>query len=133
MLKIFIGYDERQPIAYHVLHQSIIAKASEPVSITPLILSTLPLNRPGGLTPFTWSRFLVPWLCDYQGWALFLDIDMLLKDDIAKLFAMKDEQYTVMVSKNELKFEWASAILFNCEKCTMLTPRYVEGTKDPLH
>lgn len=131
MLRIFIGYDQRQPVAYNVLQQSILRHSSKPVAITPLVLGQLPLKRQG-LTPFTFSRFLVPYLCNYQGWGLFLDIDMLLRDDVSKLFDMANDNYAVMVSKNKLQFEWASAILFNCEKNKKLTPEYVE-TADKLH
>jgi len=77
VFKIFIGYDERQAVSYTTLQHSILETASGPVSVTPLILSTLPITR-RGLTPFTFSRFLVPWLCNYQGHALFLDADMFL-------------------------------------------------------
>ena len=35
-LKIFIGYDSREKIAFHVLSHSIITKATIPVSITPI-------------------------------------------------------------------------------------------------
>lgn len=132
MLRCFIGYDPRQPVSYNVLHQSIIVRCSRPIAITPLIIQTLPLRRVG-LTPFTYTRFLVPWLCNYQGWALFLDIDMLLLDDISKLFDLADDRYAVMVSKNEKhRFEWASAMLFNCAKCRILTPEYIEKA-DALH
>jgi lipopolysaccharide biosynthesis glycosyltransferase len=125
VLKVFIGFDPRQPIAYTVLNMSIVKRSSKPVSITPLIIEQLPIERTG-LTTFTFSRFLVPYLCNYEGWALFLDADMLVQEDIADLFAMADDKYAVMVSKNELKFEWASAVLFNCAKCKILTPEYVE-------
>lgn len=133
MLKIFIGFDQRQPIAYTVLAHSILDKSTKPVSITALCLNQLPLQR-RGLTPFTFSRFLVPYLCDYQGWALFLDIDMLVNDDISKLFDLNNEIYAVMVSKNKVKFEWASAMLFNCAHPhnAVLTPDYIEKAND-LH
>ena len=126
MLKVFIGYDERQPISYQVLHYSILKYASVPVSITPLVLNTLPIKRVG-LTPFTYSRFLVPLLCDYQGSALFLDADMLLTDDIKKLFDHFDPECDVSVVKNTKRFEWASVMLFNNEKCKVLTPEYIEN------
>jgi hypothetical protein len=126
MLRVFIGYDNRQPISYNVLQQSIFTRSSRPVSITPLVISQLPMKRMG-LTPFTYSRFLVPWLCDYKGIALFLDIDMLVLDDIAKLFELHDPRYAVRVSKNEKRFEWASAMLFNCDKCRILTPEYIDN------
>ena len=128
MNRIFIGYDHRQPISYNVLQSSIIRRTTEPVSISPLILNTLPITRQG-LTPFTFSRFMVPYLCNYEGWALFLDIDMLVLSDISELFKCADDKYSVMVSKNEHKFEWASAILFNCSKCKELTPDYVQTAK----
>lgn len=126
ILRIFIGFDPRQAISLNVLQSSIYNKCSKPVAITPLVLPTLPIQREG-LTPFTYSRFLVPYLCDYKGWALFLDADMILTADIAQLFALADDKYGAMVVKNELKFEWASAILFNCAKCTMLTPEFIES------
>lgn len=131
MLRVFIGYDPRQPVSFTALSQSIIANTSKPVSITPLILETLPIERQG-LTPFTFSRFLVPWLCGYKGWALFLDIDMVVQGDLSELFGLADNRYAVMVSKNKMKFEWASAMLFNCPKCKVLTPEYVEAGEN-LH
>jgi len=126
-LRIFIGYDERQPVSYNVLQQSIVARSSKPVAITPLVLSTLPLTR-RGLTPFTFSRFLVPWLCGYRGWALFLDLDMLVLGDIAELFGYIDDDKAVVVCKEQQRFEWASAILFNCghPANAILTPDYVQ-------
>jgi hypothetical protein len=133
MLRIFIGYDHRQPISYNVLQQSIFRNSSKPVAITALKINQLPIKREG-LTPFTFSRFLVPYLCDYKGWALFLDIDILVKGDIAELFNLVDDKYAIMVSKNKLRFEWASVMLFNCghESNKVLTPEYVEKA-DRLH
>lgn len=130
-LRIFIGYDPRQPVSFNVLQQSIIVRSSKPVAITPLIIQTLPFKRTG-LTPFTYTRFLVPYLCDYQGWALFLDADIILRDDISQLFDLRDDKYAVMVSKNQHKFEWASVMLFNCERNTILTPEYCDKA-DALH
>ena len=127
-LPVFIGYDHRQAVAYNVLQFSILRRASQPVAIHPLLLPSLPLTRQG-LTPFTFSRFLVPWLMDFKGWALFLDIDILVLGDIGELFAMANDDYAAMVVKNEKKFEWASMILFNCSHPAnrVLTPDYVES------
>lgn len=131
MLKVFIGYDYRQPISYTIAQHSLFTRSTKPVSITPLVLEQLPLERQG-LTPFTFSRFLVPYLCDYKGFALFVDIDVLFTGDVAKLFELADSNYAVQVVKNEKRFEWASVMLFNCEKCTILTPEYIEEAKE-LH
>lgn len=133
MNRIFIGYDPRQPVSYTVLQHSITKYARTPVAISPIVLPTLPLTRVG-LTPFTFSRFLVPWLCDFEGYALFLDIDMLVLADIGLLFADADPDCAVMVSKNKLRFEWTSVVLFNCAHpdCRKLTPEYVQ-TAPGLH
>lgn len=128
-LPIAIGYDHRQPVSFTTLTHSIIRHASKPVAITPLVLPTLALRR-AGLTPFTFSRFMVPRLMGYDGWALFLDIDMMFRADPAELFALADDKYAVMVVKNPnpgLAFERASMMLFNCRKCAVLTPEYVEA------
>lgn len=127
MLRVFIGFDERQPLSYTVLQHSLLWRASKPVTISPLVLRTLPITR-RGLTPFTFSRFLVPWLCDYKGWALFLDLDMLVLGDISELFSYQDDSKAVVVCKDQQRFEWASAILFNCGHPAnkVLTPDYIE-------
>lgn len=145
MLRIFIGHDPRQPVSTQVLMHSLYARSSQPLAITPLRIENMPIKREG-LTPFTYSRFLVPWLCNYEGWALFLDADMLCLGDIAELFlyklpnhkgikgdeaiplsALTPELPTVMVVKNPQRYEWASLILFNCNACSMLTPEFVNN------
>jgi hypothetical protein len=123
MLRVFIGSDPRQPVSYSVLQHSISVRSSKPVSITRLQLNQLPLDRVG-LTEFTYSRFLVPYLCGYKGLALFLDADMLCLDDISKLFDMKDST-AIQVVKNKESFEWASLMLFDCSKCWKLTPESI--------
>lgn len=124
-LRVFIGADPRQPISANVLAHSINTRSSEPVAITMLRLNQLPLDRTG-LTEFTYSRFLVPWLCDYKGVALFVDADMLCLGDIADLFEYaKDEKSGVYVVKNKQKFEWPSLMLFNCNQCWKLTPEAI--------
>lgn len=128
--RIFIGYDKRIPLAYNVLQHSIVRHASGPVSITPLILSTLKQFDRTGLTEFTFSRYLVPWLCDYEGMALFLDSDMVVQDDIYKLFDVaEDNAHAVYVVKSKHRFEWPSVMLFNCKQCTKLNPAYITEGK----
>ena len=103
--------------------------AKRPVSITPLILSQLPIKR-RGLTEFTYSRFLVPWLCGYQGQALFLDADMVVKGDIGELFFPFEADVAMMIEQAE--FEWASLMMFNCERCTLLTPEFIDTRTNVL-
>lgn len=130
MIRVFIGYDARQPVAFHVAAQSIINHCSEPVSITPLKIESLPIKRVG-LTPFTYSRFLVPWLCDYQGRAVFMDSDFLCRADIAPLFgpevsSMSDVSF---VAHQARRFERASMMVFNNYLLKQLTPDYVQTAK----
>ena len=126
-----IGYDHRQPVSFHVLTHSLLKRSSRPLAITPLVMGQLGLRRVG-LTPFTFSQFLVPELMKYEGWAVFMDIDMMARADVAELMALADDRYAVMVSKNELRFEWTSLMLMNCRKCSALSFDYVEDT-DGLH
>lgn len=124
-MRVFIGYDPRQPVAASVLAHSIAERSSQPVQIIQLRLKQLPIKR-RGLTDFTYSRFLVPYLCGFRGKALFLDADMLCLGDIAELFAYSDPDHAVRVVKGKQRFEWASLMLFNNERCRALTPEHVE-------
>jgi lipopolysaccharide biosynthesis glycosyltransferase len=129
MLRIFVGHDPLQPVSTTVLVHSIISRASKPVCVTPLSLKTLPIKR-RGLTEFTYSRFLVPYLCDYQGWSLFLDTDMLVLEDIAKLFELADDRHTIQLVKNKLRLD---LILFNNAKCRELRPAVIDDmSRDPF-
>lgn len=128
MLKIFIGFDPRQPVAFQVLAHSIYRRSSVPVSITPLVINCLPISR-RGLTEFTYSRYLVPWLCDYSGSALFMDADMLCLGDVAELAQYNDDKSSVLVVKNPRRFEWPSLMLFNNEHCQKLTPEYIDDVR----
>jgi hypothetical protein len=130
-LRVFIGYDERQPLAFTVLSHSIARHSSVPVSITPLILPQLPIKR-RGLTSFTYSRFLVPFLCGYRGVGLFLDADMVVTSDIKNLFGQSISQMAVHVMQEQPKFEWASAMLFNNYICKNLTPEFVDDESNKL-
>ena len=131
-MRIFIGYDPRQIVSYNVLHNSIIRRASKPVSITPLILETLPIKKQG-LTPFTYSRFLCPWLCKYQGVSAFLDADILAMGDICNIEAFVNPNADVSIVQHSRKFEWSSVMIFNNARCTNLTPEYIEGPKNPMN
>lgn len=149
MIRVFIGFDEREAVAFSVLSRSINHRASEPVAIAPVALSQLEgaYRRPRDplqSTDFSFSRFLTPWLCDYRGWAVFMDCDMLVLEDIAELWKLRDDRFAVQVVKHhhvpkeETKFlgakqtkygkkNWSSVMLMNCERCTALTPEYVNA------
>lgn len=138
MLRIFIGFDPCETIAFHVLVNSIMRRASVPVQIMPLVLSYLPMltraHEPDQSTAFSFSRYLVPWLCGYEGQAVFMDCDMLVRCDIAELFKEADPDAEVSVVKHSYvpkdarKFldkpqtsydrkNWSSVMVFNTERC----------------
>ena len=106
MLKIFIGYDQREAVAYHTLCNSILRQSSVAVSMTPLYLPNLKdvFNKPIDArqsNSFSYSRFLVPHLCGYEGYALYLDCDMLLLGDVNELFDnYANEDFAVSVVKH---------------------------------
>tara|TARA_R110002050_G_scaffold90252_2_gene189978 strand:- start:178 stop:873 length:696 start_codon:yes stop_codon:yes gene_type:complete len=137
MNNIFIGYDTRQDISYQVCEHSI-QRYNKDVEIYPLVQNNL---REGNLywrdvdklgsTEFTFTRFLVPHLMDYKGWALFCDSDFLFLDDVQQLFDKADDKYAVMCVKHDYtpvrtvkmdiqeqhlypRKNWSSLVLWNC-------------------
>lgn len=134
MLKIFVGFDERQRVSFTTLATSIFETASRPVSVSPLVLRTLPITR-RGLTPFTFSRFLVPWLCDFQGAAIFMDADMLLASDISELEHLISDDIAVSVVQSLETYEQTSFMLLNCAHPShrKLTPEFIQETDMGLH
>ena len=147
MIPIFIGYDSKVKIAYHVLTESILRNSSTPITISPINLNNLKniytrKQDPLASTEFSFSRFLVPHLMNYNGWAIFMDSDMVMLSDITKLLNLRNEKYAVQVCKHDYtpssknkflgnnqtiyaKKNWSSLMLMNCSKCKTLTPEYV--------
>lgn len=148
-LRVYIGFDAREDRAYHVAEKSLLRRSTAPVCVTPLDIRRfeangllrrptdlrgqrydLPSNAPAS-TEFAISRFLVPLLA-HQGWALFVDGDVVFLDNVADLFAHADPQYAVMCVKHGaipgggMKMDgqiqtqyprknWSSVILWNCD------------------
>lgn len=125
-MKCYIGYDPRQPLAFTVAAHTIWKYASKPVEIIRLQLNQLPITR-RGLTEFTYSRFLCPWLSNYEGYSLFVDADMMCLHDIHQLQALdRMAEVSVVMHQGQRQFERASLMLFNCKRCKILTPDYIE-------
>jgi len=150
-LKVCIGYDHREAIAYHVLAHSILRRATQPVSIQPIILSQLAdiwtrERSPQQSTDFTYSRFLTPYFADDNQPSIFLDCDMLCLADICELadLATRDPYSDVLCVQHDYvplaqdKFlgakqtvypckNWSSVMVFNGHRTSVkqLTPEYV--------
>ncbi|HTX47076.1 MAG TPA: glycosyltransferase [Solirubrobacteraceae bacterium] len=137
MHRIFIGYDPSQEVAFEVLRYSLEKHTTEPLQIEAIDAAKLPeFNRPVdplASTPFTYTRFLVPWLCDYEGIALFMDSDMLALGDISELFHLPMKKFALRVRKHEYtpaetikmggkiqtqypRKNWSSLMLMDCAK-----------------
>ena len=113
-IPIFIGYDPREAIAYHTCANSIIRHASKPVSIIPLALNLFDdykETHTDGSNHFIYSRFLVPHLMDYIGWAIFMDGDMIVRDDIVKLWELREADKDVMVVKHNYETKMTTKYL----------------------
>ena len=136
-MKVFVGYDSREDIAYQVCKHSIVSKQPD-AEVRPLVQKELrdsgwyrrPVDKLAS-TEFTFTRFLVPELAGFQGWALFMDCDMILTTDIKELFDQADDQYAVMCVQHDYTVKegtkmdgqkqtvyprknWSSVVLFNC-------------------
>lgn len=146
MFKVFIGMDERQQDAYDVCEYSLRRHSSIPLDVQPVSVGT-----PGYIrehhwignqrydnidgkpfsTDFAFARFMVPYLCRYRGWALFVDCDFLFQADVAELQQYIMPQHAVSVVQQcyepsrEVKMDgqiqqdysaknWSSFVLWNC-------------------
>jgi hypothetical protein len=155
-MKVFIGWDSREDIAYQVCRHSILARTDSDVHIIPLKQDELREKGfytrdvdPLSSTEFTFTRFLVPHLMEYNGWAVFCDCDFLFQENIEKLFKLTEgnDQYAVMVVKHDYSPEnstkmdgqtqyqyprknWSSLILWNCGHPSnkKITPKVVNAT-----
>lgn len=161
MNRIFVGYDSREADAYRVCEKSILRYSQQ--WITPLKEIGLRLaglyDRPYHIdgsqrydtrdgrpfsTEFSFTRFLVPALNQYEGWALFCDCDFMFRADVNELFKLKDDKYAVMCVKHDytptegvkmdgqiqqpyLRKNWSSLVLWNCGHPAnkKMTPRAV--------
>jgi len=155
-IPVFIGYDPREAIAFHVCANSIIRQASRPVCIIPLALNLFQdytETHTDGSNQFIYSRFLVPHLMDYTGWAIFIDGDMIVRGDIVELWDLQNPYNDVMVVKHDYKTRmpvkylgsknedyprknWSSVILWNCNSHPnrKLTPDFIQqATGAQLH
>lgn len=140
MIRLFVGFDEKEALAYHVFSQSVIEHASVPVSFVPIHKGLIKGfdGKRDGTNAFTYSRYLVPMLCGFSGWAIFADGDMVCDTDIKALWELQhdnqiDKALCVVKheydTKNPVKYvgtsmqsdnasyprkNWSSVILWNC-------------------
>jgi len=151
VLNVYIGYDEVEIVAYHTLSQSIIKHASGPIRISPICSKHFRkfFNRPRDKkqsNDFSFTRFLVPYLNNYDGYAIFMDCDMMLKTDIFEVFNEIDPHSAISVVQhdytpsdtvkylNKVQYayprkNWSSFVVWNCshEKNRKLTPNFIES------
>ena len=135
-LKIYVGYDSREDIAWQVCRHSLLRHADPALEVYPLKLTTL---RELGLytraadkasTEFSLTRFLSPYLAAHEGWTLFVDCDVLFTTDVRKVLAHASRDKAVYVVQHDytpavaMKMDgqhqtsyprknWSSFMLFN--------------------
>ncbi len=155
-INIVVGFDQREAIAYHTFIQSIIEKSSLPVFFIPLAVNTLKgysETHKDRSNDFIYSRFLTPYLNNFEGWAIFADGDMICQSDIRELWDLRDESKALLVVKHDYvtkanrkylgninenypRKNWSSLILWNCAhpKHKILTPDFIaQQTGQFLH
>lgn len=137
-MKVFIGWDSRENVAYEVCRDSMIKHASVELNIEPIMQGNVRADgiywRPTDTlssTEFSFTRFLVPHLAQYQGWAVFCDCDFLWRGDIATVMDYADPHYAVMCVQHQYepkethkmdnrvqhqypRKNWSSMMLINC-------------------
>lgn len=160
VLRVFIGYDPVESVAWHTMAHSILARSSRPVAIVPVALENLKgiykrERDPKQSNEFSFTRFLVPYLAGFQGYAAFFDCDQLLRTDISEIFeiAQKAPEKAIHVvqhdyePKDDVKYlntvqyryprkNWSSVVLWNCGHPAnrKLVPEFVDkATAMELH
>jgi hypothetical protein len=159
-IRLYAGFDPREEVGYHAFCSSVIEHATVPVSISPLGPKTVSRlyseGQRDGTNAFIYLRFLIPYLEDFQGMAIFCDgADMVMDADIAELAALYDPFKAVQVVKHEYrtkhprkyvgtqmeadngdwpKKNWSSVMLINCGHYAWrsMTPEVV-GTVPGYH
>ena len=148
IVDVVVGFDQREAVAYHVFTQSVIEKSSIPIRFLPLNINSLTNYKEthkDGSNEFIYSRFLVPYLLNFKGWAVYADGDMVFLEDIKKLWNLRDNKYAIQVVKHDYKTKiknkywgnknenyprknWSSLILWNCEHKShkILTPDFIQ-------
>ena len=152
-MKIFIGFETEYPEAFEVCAESI-RQYNPNHEIIPLVKSELEeqglYTRPyqGESTEFAFTRFLVPALCEWKGYALFCDGDFMWRCDpqeIEDLVKQSSQSPSVWVVKHPPflttphekmrgkanmsypKKYWSSLMYFNNDKCFTLTSELVNS------
>ena len=145
-MKVFIGWDSREAEVADVLAYSLQKNSSIPLDIQYLKLDELDFDRdrdPLQSTEFTYTRFLVPELCNYEGTAVFMDCDMLCLGDMKQLDDLDMSSCALRVVKhdhrptNTVKMDgvkqtsyprknWSSLMLMDCSKLTLWTKDVVQ-------
>jgi hypothetical protein len=144
-LRVFIGWDSREAECADELAYSLREHSSIPLDSHYLKLSELDFHREHDAlqsTEFTYSRFLVPYLCGYEGKAVFMDSDMLCLGDIAELDDLDMRPYALRVVKHDYRptattkmdgqvqtvyprKNWSSLMLMNCARLPLWTKEVV--------
>jgi len=156
VIPVFIGYDPREAVAFHTCVNSIIRHSTTPVAIHPVALNLFEdyqETHGDNSNHFVYTRFLVPYLMGWRGWAIFIDGDMVLRADITELWNLRELDKDVMVVKHDYRTRmarkymgapnedyprknWSSVILWNCASFPnrRLTPEFVQkSTGAELH
>ena len=148
LVDIVVGFDQKEAVAYHTFVQSVIDTSTIPVRFLPLNINSLHSYKEvhkDGSNNFIYSRFLVPYLLNFNGWAIYADGDMVCLEDIKKLWDLRDKKFAVQVVKHNYKTKiknkylgnknedyprknWSSLILWNCEHPShkILTPEFIQ-------
>ena len=133
--RVYVGADRSQLLAVKVLEHSIKRHTKMDVEVHPMV--DLPIKKPQNpqnwqRTGFSFSRFCIPKLADYQGKAIYLDADMLVCQDIAKLWQIPFDGAKVIIQGEipphhrqqkkigapKKRIKQCAVMLLDCEKLT---------------
>ena len=125
-IPIFVGFDARESIAYHVFCQSVLAHTKANVAFYPISGA-----QRDGSNSFIYERFKAAQRMGFHGRAIYADSDMLFRTDVAELYEIASDHFDVMVCPHDYRTKfpvkywgrpnhdyprknWSSLMLINC-------------------
>lgn len=143
MIPLYVGFDPRESVAYHVFCHSVLTRTKARVSFSPVCGELEDASN-----TFSKARFTIPERQGFRGWAIWADGDMLCRADIQELWDLRKSGCDVMVVKHDYRTKhpvkylgqrnedypcknWSSLMLIDCGNACWRRPSYAKLLQGP--
>jgi hypothetical protein len=133
-IRIFCGGDRSQQLAFKVFAHSVARHTQRAVEVRTIDNALAPIPEDPRFKPYTefsFARFVIPSLCDYQGRAVYMDSDMLVSADIGELWDIDMEGAAIAIERGSRdqadRGKHAAVMLLDCAKLDWKVDEIVSG------